>query len=764
MISLVAAAACLLLAPVGDGPQLTDVQKTELPRHFGFGALEIYKIDFGIDHLRLADLDADGSTDVLVWNGRHSRFELFYHPGKDAPPAAGDVSPERNEIPDRGSLRRETVPVDHSLSAVEIAELTGDRIPDIVFFSETKEIVVLPGQEDHRYGRPMRIRAPEGAARHGGLCVGDFNHDGRADVALRGSDMLLIFHQKPGGGLAEPRRLMHGIQSPTLMLTGDLNGDGRDDLLIGADEEPHGVYACLQEPDGSLAAMQPIRMPRARSTTIAKPADGDGGDDVYIIEYASGRLKHYRWGPPGSGSSNGWHQRLHSYPLKDDSKRRPVAVGDVDGDGLADGVALAPDAAQLVLFKGGPRGLGAGTPFPGLMKTTDVCVADIDGDGRAEVLLASPEEKMIGVSRFADGRLTYPKPLAAHGDPFVLTVGRLRPGKGVNRLAYVTRDEDEEFTLVIAKGGPGTEEARVSIDDLDDDPSGLRFADVNQDGRNDLLLFVRYASPKALLQTADGEFEALSGQQARDWLLKEVGTEGFALADVTGDDKPEVLLAQGNLARALVVRDGSWTVVDQYNPEDAGARLTGLAALPAKAGSPRFAMYDQKSTTLLVFERRPDKTYAVAERVPISHYDLTAMGPVSIGADQDVALLLADPKRLAVLTQDDDAHTLVEKQCYDTESKEAWLADTVVGDVNHDGVRDLALVDMAKAAIEIVTAAPGGDFLKAFRFQVFQGKRFADDPETRAEPRQVLMGDVTSDGIDDIVLLVHDRLIVYPGQ
>jgi len=28
----------------------------------------------------------------------------------------------------------------------------------------------------------------------------------------------------------------------------------------------------------------------------------------------------------------------------------------------------------------------------------------------------------------------------------------------------------------------------------------------------------------------------------------------------------------------------------------------------------------------------------------------------------------------------------------------------------------------------------------------------------------VLAGDVTGDGIDDIVLVVHDRVIVYPGQ
>jgi hypothetical protein len=64
----------------------------------------------------------------------------------------------------------------------------------------------------------------------------------------------------------------------------------------------------------------------------------------------------------------------------------------------------------------------------------------------------------------------------------------------------------------------------------------------------------------------------------------------------------------------------------------------------------------------------------------------------------------------------------------------------------------------------VLTTLPDGDLVRATRFSVFQGKRFASTPETRGEPREVLAGDVTGDGIDDVVLLVHDRLIVYPGQ
>jgi len=762
-----------LLAGSTDVPKLTSAQQAELARHFGFAPMQIYRLKPGIALLELADLDSDGRTDIALWNSVQSRFELFYQPDPSAPAGGSEAPLERNDIPNRGPMRSKTVPVAYRVAAMKVAELTGDGRPDLVFFGEPKELVILPGNAEGGFGPPVAIPCPEGEPRGGYLAVGDFNHDGRADVALLGREVLQVFAQKPEGGLGKPVRLVHGIQQPGLMLAADIDGDGRDDLAISADDEQYGLFVLLQDRAGALSALRPIRMPRLRSITFAK---GDGGDHLLSVEHATGHLKQYRWTlPPRVGATPDWPQRLYSYPVAIKGKRMPVAVGDLTRDGLPDCICAAPDAAQLILFRSTADGLAAGQPFPGLLKTVDLHIADVDGDGHAELLSVSAEEKTLGVSDFADGRLTMPQPLPARGTPLAVAVGPLKTDSGVPSLFYAARgvsagpDEEgkasgRQVWIRVVDPLTHNEVQSWACEELEDDPGGLRLADLDQDGRTDVVLLMRYSPPQVFLQAEDGSFRPLAGPDVRANLIREARVESFCLADVTGDGKAEVLVSHGGVARALTVRNGQWSAVDQYNPETAAAEITGVAALPAESGEPTVVLYDRMARALLVLRRRPDHAYAVAQTMYIGEFDLSAMLTLTVGQERRPALLLADTKRLALLAPGELAPTLVVQRSYETDIKDAWLGDAVVGDLNHDGIADTVAVDMRKANLEILTTGPDGDFVRALHFRVFEGKRFSNEPEQYGEPREVLVGEVTGDGIDDLVLIVHDRLIVYPGQ
>ena len=108
-------------------------------------------------------------------------------------------------------------------------------------------------------------------------------------------------------------------------------------------------------------------------------------------------------------------RRLVHFGISDGAssgQNRAMAVGDIDGDNLTDVVITDPENAQVLVFRqNGIDGLGAAEVFPGLLGATDACTVDVDRDGRAEVVLMSEIENVVALSRFENGRLTFPKPV-----------------------------------------------------------------------------------------------------------------------------------------------------------------------------------------------------------------------------------------------------------------------------------------------------------------------------------------------------------------
>jgi hypothetical protein len=93
------------------------------------------------------------------------------------------------------------------------------------------------------------------------------------------------------------------------------------------------------------------------------------------------------------------------------------------------------------------------------------------------------------------------------------------------------------------------------------------------------------------------------------------------------------------------------------------------------------------------------------------------------------------------------------------------LHDVVSGDLNHDGRKDLVFLETAKNYLDLVIFSSAGKLVPANRWQVFEERTFRGRRGgEQNEPREALIVDVTGDGKNDLVVLVHDRVLVYPQE
>lgn len=748
--------------------ELSAEQKQALPRFFGFEKPEIFKVGDGIEQLRSADLNGDGLLDLLMVNNRRSRIEVFYRRAvaEEAAKPAGKEE-EVNELLVSGHYRQESISVSHRIIAMDVADINGDGHADIVYFGEPPELVVLAGRGDGTWASPVSIRVREKVIRSNALALADFDGDGRRDVALLTENAVLLFAQQADGTLSRPEIYGNGSDSVVMIMGADVNSDGRVDLLMaGSGETP--VAVRFQEANGRLGPLVRFRVPGLRSLT---PSHREGETtSLYTIESRSGRLKRWAYDPAAAVVADvQWPTNLFAYPFTARATRRQVLSADLTGNGLADLVVTDPDNAQLAIFAQSEGvGFAPGEVFATLMRVQDICAGRL---GEQDVLFVlSREEKSIGMSKWTGGRLSFPQPVPAVGTPVTMSAGRLVAGQG-DRLVYVSEVPEAGFEVHIQPVETlttSTQPATVSVGlgKLDGAPTGIRLADANQDGLTDILIFSRFEPLRVVLQQPDGGFELFSGGEgAGVGLVKEANPVAFATADVDGDGRLEILLGQKAFVRALTIRDGRWTVIDQINAPGTANNVMGLSMIPPAAGGkwPRLSLYDRSSGEVHTYARDESGKYEVVNSTSVGTFELSLFVSGQFSGDGREQLLIADPTTFALVGIDLSRPELRETAYFQAPNEESILVDSAPGDLNGDGVADVVVIDGKENQLFILTTGPRGELVPAVRFRVFERNSFRGG-RGGSEPRELVVRDMNGDGKDDLAILVHDRLIVYISQ
>jgi len=731
--------------------------------HFGFDGLEVVKIDPKAGPLAVGDFDGDGNGDFVVANNFKSRIEVHvFKPGAspDDPVAAtGSI----NEVPPHWRYRRIEIPVSHQVTALVPIDYNGDGLLDIVYAGQPGTIVFVRQARPGVFEVERRIPQRGLSGSRDGFVIADLIGDSRPDLAAIVSGQVMVWPMD-GAKLGDPVELGSGDPLVALIV-GDFDGDGRNDLIGVAPDNAAPVrlwLASVEEtalgPRARLGAQRRFEMPPLRELTAIR-LPGAGKDLIARIERQSRRVVVEELVRDSSGSNEA---SLEVFSLKA-GKKRVFAIADIDGDGLLDVVASDPAGSAVTTFRQlAGRGLQPGVQQPSFAEIDSIAAGRTSDDPRAEVFVLSEKEGVVGRTRWENGALAFPTamPLSAGGVPTVLALVDLESGP---RVAVVTKDgRNHQLELLPLSGG---ETEIVKLGSLVKGPDAILDVDADQDGLVDLLLFTA-DRPMSMLQATmkDGkhQFELRESKDMAQFGLAQAANAVNSVAfDVDGDGRKELVVADRNFIRALRYAPDAtppgWQVVAQMNAQRPDAKFVALTV----RGEGLVAS-DRENNELAIFTRGGDGAWSQSDERSVSGF---RFGPVRAGSftgADSADILLAGDDGFAIAGLDGARLSLDEFATYRGDRIQQVDHEIASGDVNGDGFLDLLVLDAGEQSLGILSFSASGRLVPATRFKVFESRLFQGGEPREFEPSTAIVADVTGDGHADVLLLCHDRVLIYP--
>ncbi len=370
------------------------------------------------------------------------------------------------------------------------------------------------------------------------------------DPNFNGSDPLTIstYDGTFGSATSFATPLNSGaLTNATSLVTGDLNGDGKLDLVyIGDVAQQVGVR--LGNGDGTFGATTSLAAGTRPSEVILADVDGDNDLDIVSVDYATGAASNGSVGVllnNGAGSF-GAYQSLATLQSPFD-----VVAADVNGDGRLDLIAARRDygLVSVLLATGAPGNFAAPVTYnastPNL--TTGITVGDFNNDGLLDIVAFNQQLKAGGgngtVSLLLNtGNGTFGAPTD------IFTSGTVQPFEG---LAY-DLNGDGNMDLVFANytttsglnvmlgNGNGTFGAATFYATAGQ-PVNVSVGDVNGDGRPDLITGNGSASSVGVfVGNGNGTFQARV-----DYGISSTFAETTAVGDFNGDGRPDIVVNGG---------------------------------------------------------------------------------------------------------------------------------------------------------------------------------------------------------------------------
>jgi len=279
------------------------------------------------------------------------------------------------------------------------------------------------------------------ATRPSGAAIGDFNRDGRNDVAVTvdTQDRIAIYLGNGDGTFSLNQSIQTGNGTgPDGLIAADIDGDLSPDLIVAL-HNSNTVRSYMNGGTGNFAVGSNVATGADPSSISGFDLDGDGdmdfatanrdGNNVTVIRNSGGALALV-----GNVASGG-------------AEPRGVASGDFDRNGTVDLAVTNHDSRSISILNGAgglTYTLGATLSVPASTRPDGIASGDLDGDGDIDLAVAISDDAFNVVSVYSNNGGTFTGPVSFNS-------GGLNP----SHIALSDLDLDGLLDVVVANEDSG---------------------------------------------------------------------------------------------------------------------------------------------------------------------------------------------------------------------------------------------------------------------------------------------------------------------
>jgi hypothetical protein len=269
------------------------------------------------------------------------------------------------------------------LTSLAIDDLNGDGYFDLIGLLWVGRLKLVFGESDGTWSSTgvVTLNHPSSPQEVG---TGDFNGDDEVDMVVAcnsgSSDFSYVYLNNGDGTFVDNADITFSMDANRVS-TGDLDGDGYDDILLSDADVAKVFYGGPNGPDTTAdLAISTVNC----QDTIIEDIDGDGHLDIVLGEYSSGKTRVFL------GSRNG-PDATADYSLSVAAAVRACEAGDINGDGNTDLLFYSGSGSsfRLYIFEGSSSGWSDSRRHADIThdETGDTLYsADLDKDGYEDVL------------------------------------------------------------------------------------------------------------------------------------------------------------------------------------------------------------------------------------------------------------------------------------------------------------------------------------------------------------------------------------------